>query len=70
MESIKRQRGEVEVVGMEAGCGRRMIDGVSFRYGEQLKLARNEGFKKGFFSSLVIGGLYLVIFSTYALGFW
>lgn len=40
------------------------------RYGEQLKLARNEGFKKGFFSSLVVGGLYLVIFCTYALGFW
>ena len=40
------------------------------RYGEQLKLARNEGVKKGFFSSLVVGGLYLVIFSTYALAYW
>ena len=41
-----------------------------YRYRDQLKLARNEGVKKGFFSSLVIGGLYVVIFSTYALAFW
>lgn len=43
---------------------------VYYRYGGQLRLARNEGIKKGFLSSLVIGGLYFVIFSTYALAFW
>lgn len=40
------------------------------RYGEQLKLARNEGFKKALFSNLVVGGLYFVMFSTYALSLW
>ena len=41
-----------------------------FRYGDHLKSARNEGIKKGFFTSVVTGSLYVVIFSTYALGFW
>ena len=40
------------------------------RYGEQLKKARNEGIKKGLSTSVVVGTLYLVIFCTYALGFW
>lgn len=47
----------------------RLFVGV-YRYGDQLKLARNEGIKKGFLSSIIIGGLYFVIFSTYALAFW
>ena len=40
------------------------------RYGMQLKNARNVGIKKSFFSSLAIGSLYLIIFCTFALGFW
>ena len=40
------------------------------RYNVQLIKARREGLKKGFFSSLVVGLLYFIIFSTYALGFW
>ena len=40
------------------------------RYGAQLELARNEGLKKGFFSSLVNSLLYFIIFATYALAFW
>ena len=40
------------------------------RYGEELKKARNEGIKKGFFTSVVLGTFYLVIFGVFALGFW
>jgi hypothetical protein len=40
------------------------------RYGVELKKARNEGYKKGLSTSTVLGVLYLVIFCTYALGFW
>ena len=40
------------------------------RYNVQLLKARKEGLKKGFFSSIVVGLLYFVIFSTFALGFW
>lgn len=43
---------------------------LTCRYDTQLLKARKEGMKKGFFSSLVVGGLYLIIFSTFALGFW
>ena len=43
---------------------------VFIRYGEKLKVARNVGIKKGFFTSCLVGGIYFVIFSTYALGFW
>ena len=43
---------------------------VGCRYNQQLVKARGEGIKKGFFSSLVVGLLYFVIFSTYALAFW
>lgn len=40
------------------------------RYGEKLKLTRNEGYKKSFFSNLILGAVYFVIFSTYALSLW
>ena len=40
------------------------------RYGEKLKLTRNEGYKKSFFSNLVLGALYFFLFSTYALSLW
>jgi hypothetical protein len=43
---------------------------IYFRYNTHLLKARKEGFKKGFFSSLVVGMLYFVAFSTFALGFW
>ena len=40
------------------------------RYGSRLLRARNEGLKKGFFSSLINALLFIVIFATYGLGFW
>ena len=43
---------------------------VHSRYDKQLVKAEKEGFKKGFFSSIVVGMLYFIIFSTYALAFW
>lgn len=43
---------------------------IIYRYGEKLKEARNVGVRKGLFGSVLVGGIYLVVFSTYALGFW
>ncbi len=43
---------------------------VQCRYDKQLERAKGEGIRKGFFSSLVAGMFYLIMFSTYALAFW
>ena len=51
--------------------GRRGVRFLSLlRYDVQLVKARKEGYKKSFFTSLVLGLLYFIIFSTFALGFW
>ena len=43
---------------------------IDYRYGSQLKRARNVGIKKSLFTSIAVGSLYFIMFSTFALGFW
>ena len=42
----------------------------SHRYNVVLKKARTEGLKKGLSVSLVAGGMFLILYCMYALGFW
>ena len=43
---------------------------LSYRYGDHLEMAKKEGIKKGLITSTIIGALFLIIFCTFALGFW
>ena len=40
------------------------------RYDKKIKLTRNESFKKYFFSSLITGGFYFVVFAAYGVSLW
>ena len=40
------------------------------RYDKKIKLTRNESFKKNFFSSLITGGFYFVVFAAYGVSLW
>jgi ATP-binding cassette subfamily B (MDR/TAP) protein 1 len=42
----------------------------SFRYNEHLIKARDFGIKKGLLNGVSLGVIYLILFCTYALGFW
>ena len=60
----------LHVVINDHGWSLMMANGTAHRYNVVLKQARKEGLRKGLSVSLVTGGIFLILYSMYALGFW